>query len=498
MKNKVTFLMCLFSVIINAQTSQLLGFDTNGKLTYVADAKGNKIPDYSYVGYHHSEKAIPMVPIIKTINAIQGDNLIHIQNAIDELENLQPDNNGFRGALLLKAGRYEVNGILKIKKSGIVLRGEGKGTILIATQKVKSDFIIFEGSANPEKLKTSRKKILDSYVPVGTQSVTVENGHSFQKGDAIMIERKPNQDWIKMLGMDNLSKGDPKIKNWTTSQYTVSYRRKVLNVVGNKIYFDAPIVDLIDPTYAEGFVYKYSWEGKMEEVGIENIQLDSYYASEEDENHSWNAVTFKNVENGWATKVYANYFTYSCISIEKSSMKITVDSCEMRNHKGIVTGGRMYSFNVLGEQNLVKNCISEKGRHDYVTGATVAGPNVFYKSKAINSQSTTGPHHRWSTGLLFDTIEIEGNKIGVENRMESGSGHGWAGATCMLWNCKANEIIIQDPPGDHTNWAIGCVGKHVDKGCCNNPAQPFGYIESKDKNVKPESLFEKQLSDRLQ
>lgn len=496
MKNKFTLLVCFISLMLKAQTSELLGLDINGKLTYVEDEKGNRIPDYSYVGYHHSEKAIPNVPVRKTISPTAGDNLNHIQNAIDELEALPSDSDGFRGALLLKAGVYKVNGILKIKKSGIVIRGEGKSTILIATQKVQSNFIVFEGVANPEKIKSSRKKITDSYVPVGVQSVIVEKSHNFKEGDAVMIERKPNQAWIKMLGMDNLSQTDPDDKNWTPEKYTVTYRRKVLKVIESKIIFDAPIVDLIDSTYAEGFIYKYSWNGKIEEVGIENIQLDSYYASEEDENHAWNAVSFKNVENGWATKVYANYFTYSCINIERSSMKITVDTCEMRNHKGVVWGGRMYSFNILGEQNLIKNCIGEKGRHDYVTGAVVAGPNVFFKSKSIKAQSISGPHHRWASGLLFDNIEIEGNNLGVENRRNSGSGHGWAGTTCMFWNCTAEEILIQDPPGDHTNWAIGCVGKHVNKGCCG-PIEPYGYIESKNTNVKPESLFEKQLNERL-
>ena len=480
--NRITILLCLMSTMLNAQSSKILDIASNGELTYIEDIRGNIIPDYSYAGYHHSEKGIPNMPIRKTISPIEGDNLNHIQNAINELESLNPDSNGFRGALLLKAGVYKVDGSLKIKKSGIVIRGEGKSTMLLATQIKKSNFIVFEGESNPEKIESTRRNIINSYVPLGAQSVTVENNHDFKKGDAIMIERKPNKAWIKMLGMDNLNQTDSNDRNWSPEKYTVSYRRKVLKVIGGKIFFEAPIVDIIDATYAEGFIYKYTWSGKIEEVGIESIQLDSYYAFEEDENHAWNAVSFKNVENGWATKVYANYFTYSCINIERSSMKITVDACEMRNHKGKVSGGRMYSFNILGEQNLVKNCIGEKGRHDYVTGAVVAGPNVFLRCKSLDAQSISGPHHRWSSGLLFDNIEIYGNNIGVENRRNSGSGHGWAGTTCMFWNCTAEEILIQDPPGDHVNWAVGCIGKHVNKGCCG-PVEPYGYIVSKNKKV---------------
>lgn len=495
-RGSIALLIFLMSFILKAQTLKLLSLNDKGKLTYVNDSKGNRIPDYSYVGYHHSEKTPPKIEIKKTIKPVRGDNLKHIQKAIDALGALKPNSKGHRGALLLKAGVYPVNGTLKINKSGIIIRGEGKSTILIANKKNKSNFIVFEGASSPVIKSATTKKIKDPYVPIGAQSVIVENDHNFKPGDNIMIEKKPNQQWIDLLGMDDLTTTDSKDRNWTVEEYTMTYRRKIKKVIDNKIIFDAPIVDIIDSTYAEGSISKYSWRGKIEEVGIENIQLNSYYASKEDENHAWNAVSFKNVENGWATKVYANYFTYSCINIERSSMKITVDACEMRNHKGRVWGGRMYSFNIAGEQNLIKNCISDKGRHAFVTGARVAGPNVFLNSKALHALSISGPHHRWSTGVLFDTIEVKGDNIGVENRRNSGSGHGWAGTSIMFWNCIAKEILIQDPPGDHTNWALGCTGKHINVGCCG-PVEPYGYIYSKNKEIKPKSLFKKQLKDRL-
>lgn len=52
-------------------------------------------------------------------------------------------------------------------------------------------------------------------------------------------------------------------------------------------------------------------------------------------------------------------------------------------------------------------------------------------SLAINTLNDDGPHHRWSTGLLFDNIKT--GLINVQNRADSGSGHGWTGAQVMLW-----------------------------------------------------------------
>src|SRR4030095_3075494 len=93
--------------------------------------------------------------------------------------------------------------------------------------------------------------------------------------------------------------------------------------------------------------------------------------------------------------------------------------------------------------------------HDFVLSSTTAGPNVFLQGTAEKAHADIGPHHRWSSGTMFDTI-VSDHDIDVQNRGNSGSGHGWAGANMVFWNNTAGRIMnIQDPPGAH-NWAIGC------------------------------------------
>jgi hypothetical protein len=81
-----------------------------------------RLPDFSYAGYRRGEAAIPEVPVaanVKDFGAIgdgEADDTAAIQKAIDATS---------RGAVLLPAGRYRVSAILRIEKSGIVLRGEG-------------------------------------------------------------------------------------------------------------------------------------------------------------------------------------------------------------------------------------------------------------------------------------------------------------------------------------------------------------------------------------
>src|SRR5690606_38434201 len=115
-----------FSIInLNAQdihpTTSLVYPGVDGKLVYVQDSLGNKIPDFSNAGYKGGGVPIPTVAIKATIWPVLGDNSNRIQKAIDSVSNLTPDQHGFRGTILLKMGYYNLEKPLYIKTSGVVL-----------------------------------------------------------------------------------------------------------------------------------------------------------------------------------------------------------------------------------------------------------------------------------------------------------------------------------------------------------------------------------------
>ena len=103
-------------------TTTLVYPGTDGKLVYVADSLGNKIPDFSNAGYKGGGVPIPYVANKQTVWPVPGDNSANIQAAIDKVSALTPDASGFRGAVLLKMGIYGLEKPLIIKASGIVLR----------------------------------------------------------------------------------------------------------------------------------------------------------------------------------------------------------------------------------------------------------------------------------------------------------------------------------------------------------------------------------------
>ncbi|MFZ4105954.1 T9SS type A sorting domain-containing protein [Flavobacterium sp.] len=505
MKNNyflVSLLILLFEVQATsyAQTSTLVSVGTNGHIVYTADIKGNIVPDFSAVGYKNSESPIPTIGVALTINPVVGDNLANIQNAVNQVAAMPLDANGFRGAILFTAGTYNVSDSVIIPASGIVLRGSGfngSGTNIIGTkpsQHILFNFIGASGTAYVSGSST-RKAITDLYVPIGKKQITVASGHNFAVGDKVFVHRIPNAAWISLLGMNLLSTIDPAAVDWTASAYDMNSERKIIAISGNVITLDAPIMDIIDPVYSTGELVKFT-DNRIQNCGIENMKISSTYASSTDENHGWEAVSFENIYNSWAKNLEVYYFGYSAVNINSHASFITVDSCKMLDAKSTIDGGRRYSFNVDGQRCLVQNCVTRNGRHDYVNGSRTCGPNVFYNSSSTLQKSDIGPHHRWSTGILFDNLTGDGS-MDVQNRLDMGSGHGWAGGQTMFWNCNATRMVIQDPPGDQINWSIGCISPVI-TGIGDATTEPIGVVQSQGTHIAAiPSLFIAQLNDRL-
>lgn len=325
--------------IVERGTSKLYRLDPSGKLVYSKDTKGNRLPDFSHVGYHSGERAIPHVPVKITLEPSQGDDTRRIQDALDKLGALPLGQSGHRGALLLKRGVYRVDGTLMINHSGTVLRGQGNG-------------------------------------PDG--SVVIATGYDDYKYKRALIKVGPKSDGL---------------------QPHTSHR-----------YFTG------------------------------------------------------------------NYFGWSLVSA--SGKRATVQDCANLGHASKIAGGRRYTFMIDGQLNLVQRCLAYNGRHEFVTQARTAGPNVFVDCIGFDSKSSAGPHHRYSVGTLFDNVKSE-RPMESRFRGNSGTGHDWAGTQTCFYNCVAPGFEVKAPPGG-ISWVIGS-GKNDEEGA----------------RVTPASLYYQQVQDRL-
>jgi hypothetical protein len=485
----LTVFILLSSVELVAQAPLISLHD--GKLVYNKYANRgqqdsvNRIPDFSNAGYKGGGIIIPTLAVKETVEPVEGDCRALIQEAIDRVAALPADANGQRGAVLLKAGVYPVEGSLFIRSNGVVLRGEGNGltgTVLIATQKVQHNLIVVQGTGSGyAEVSGSRVKIATPYVPTGAKTFAVADNHSFQPGDNVVIQKTPTEAWIDTLDMRQFG--------WTASAYRSTYERKVQSVQGNTITLDIPIVDPLEQFYGGGDVFKSAITGRIQESGVENMRIESFFANNDDESHGWNAVVLNRAENCWVRNVIVKFFGYAAVNTTNMSRFNTVEDCAMIDPKSVTTGGRKYSFIIDGNatNNLFQRCMTWGGRHDYVTGSKVPGPNVFLDCISENTFADIGPHHRWGTGQLYDNVY--GGQIRVQNRGASGSGHGWSGAQILFWNCHSfkSDIEVESPP-TAINWGIGCVGVRQTN---------TGYWESWGTHVLPRSLYLQQLEERL-
>mmetsp|Transcript_14016 Transcript_14016/g.38739 ORF Transcript_14016/g.38739 Transcript_14016/m.38739 type:complete len:840 (-) Transcript_14016:94-2613(-) len=479
----------------------------------------NVVPDFSTAGYQKGEVPIPFVEVAGENATVyptgaNEDDSERIQVAIDYVASLPLDSNGFRGAVLIKAGEYNIfHPALQVRDSGIVIRGEGSsrqaGTTIWYHYTDPADGVedrstLFElgtKSGNGGVVEKFNTKIADDYVPVGATILTVEDASSFVAGEEVVVTQQVNDDWL--LHMSNMGQYD-----WTPEQYSRRFwRRRIVHIEDNTILFDAPIVQAIEAQYGGGFVKRYTFLDEVSNIGIESLRLLSSPDTPDDEDHGQYAIRFNRVKNGWVRQVSASFFWGGVVQVQAFSSYVTIEDSSMTKHTSRIQGGRRYAFNLNdAEFVLVQRCLASHGRHDFVTGSQTNGPNVFVDNLSLNSFSDNGPHHRYSTGLLMDSIKSlsaesdseEHSNFHVQNRGASGSGHGWSGAQVMFWNLEGK--VICDAPNGAMNWAIGCVGQIVDdeRWTSISPEEPRGIFQSHGQHVSDiRSLFYSQLHDRI-
>lgn len=478
---------------IHGEGEPLAALDECGRLSYGLYANQGesevvqRLPDFSFAGYGGGGVALPTVAEAVRVAPGDGDDRARIQAAIDEVQARTPDGSGFRGAVVLDAGTYQVGDTLRITESGVVLRGQGQGTdgtVLVATRTAQHDLIVVEGSGGLRS-DGAAERIVTTHVPVGATSFRVASTEPFAVGDRIGVVRTPNQDWIDDLDMARWG--------WTPSSYEITFERTIVDIEGDELTIDVPIVDAMRAAHGGGEVFVADTSRRIAQVGVEGLRLVSEFDGAEDEDHGWKAVRLRDVADGWVRDVTAVHFGYSAVSVEGDSRFVTVQDSAMLEPVSVVTGGRRYSFNVSGATGvLFQRCYSELARHDFVSGARVPGPNVWLDCYSRASSNDDGPHHRWATGLLFDNVRS--HELHVENRQDSGSGHGWSGGQTLFWNSLAEGLRSFAPLGA-MNWVVGSHGEQQPGQWTTE--EPLGWYESYDRPVEPRSLYLSQLRDRL-
>lgn len=525
--------------------SDLVKMDSDGKLTYQQDADGFVLANFSHAGYKGGNAEIPHVAVVKEISPVEGDNTAHIQAAINEISQLPLNADGIRGALLLKKGLYPVKGPIVVRHDGIVLRGEGNegnpdhATVIFDWYrdadgyKAQRNVIILGYDAGSwTNGKEHETDILDELVPVGSYTIRIARNGNYEVGDAICLYHPCSDKWLEAVKYGEVGPPGSDYAQqyaWTNSTAPITYHRYVKQIehsaTETKITLDAPVFYPLNRSLSQSTVYKFS-NIVARNIGIENLRVDINANTRPDEKHAWNCIQFRNAEDCWARDVVTAHFGKSGLYTTRTT-RTTFERCYALDPVAQTTGERMYNFSFSSQSQLIllKDCYARGGRHNYISnGTSTVSGCVIYRCQSEGSRTRSEGHRMWSQGLLFDSYEdfnpTTSNTslpvLGLFNRWQQGSGHGWASANSVLWNCnvrtdytseqalinspkKAKSIIHCEKPPTSQNYAIGCFLEDINDITTWSEGKTLGYVEGTNRaGLQPSSLYEAQLQERKQ
>ena len=472
-------------------------FYSNGRLSYASDSGQNRIPDYSFAGYKYGQATLPSVPEVARISATSGDQTARIQAELDAIAARTPDANGIRGALVLNAGTYQINGTVQVNASGVVLRGVGDsttGTVLRAvgdTPHQRPVVRLGMGSGWTEDL-SPRTDITTSFVQVGARSFSVASTSGFAVGDDVVIHHPSTQAWLDAVD----GGGTAPAAEWTVGSMDIVTYRRISAISGSTVTLDAPVFNHLNRSLSQSYMTAASWS-PVTQSGVESLRIDIVTAGGEDENHAWNGVHVNGAADSWVRNITALHFGFGAVFVS-NGVRITVDDCDGNDPVGIRTGGRFYTF-VAGHKGqlvLFQKCrLTPDARHGLVcSGGTDTSGVVFYRCTVNGGHDMEGGHMKWTQGTLFDNIIENGSgSLRLINRGDWGTSHGWGSVHSVAWKFNSTMYIQQPPTGQ--NYGISDAGSFATS--YPKPG-PTGFQQKQTGALVPTSLYEAQLCDRLE
>lgn len=481
-------------------TSAWVSYDRHGQLRYASDPAGNRIIDFSSAGYRGGGVSLPRVPVRATVSPSGGDDTAAIQAAIDSVAALPLDKRGFRGAVLLAPGYFNVSATLILNASGVVLRGSGAGPDGSVINMTGAPFTLLNVGGSGTYTRGTPVSIVDSYIPSGARSFKVNDASGFRVGDNVLVSRPVTEAWVAFMNMDKLVRnGLP--QTWLAPGTEILTDRRIAAIWGNRIILDVPLTDSFDAQYlGQPSLATYTFDGRISQVGVEHF---SVVAPAQATTPFFQGALLNNVLNGWVRDLTLQD-TQNTFQLTNTTKQVTLDAVRVVHTYRQTASGAPADFALSGTQLLANNCsVTGQGNTwPFVTHARVTGPIVILK--AFGDDRGYAPHQRWATGLLCDLCDFPssytGDKTGIaySNRGFFGSGHGWDAGFSVAWNVSSTYFLVQEPPGSH-NWCIGCVGTvHSDDAPGGDGTiLPNGIYDSLGTHVTPGSLYLAQLKQRL-
>ncbi len=444
--------------------------------------------DYSYCGYMASADTIPTVPTAIVVPCGEGDMTDVIQQAIDKAKNLMKFYP--HSAVQLEEGTYHLCGRLKLRDTGVTLRGAGADKTRLVFEGVSREpGILIEGKAPIISNDTIRPN---------------ENGEwPSIPGLSIVVIHPSTKEWIAQHNCDiygggisalGWKPGDVDLHFWRhpaltdeeeKATYLTTYNQQVKDWQKHRA-LEAPIPMNCGEDDVIGFwaASRSNWY-----CGIEDLTIAANVIGDnpKDEQHLWTGISIENARDCWVRCVNFENLAGSGVIVQPNAQRITIEDCIYRHPVSEEANLRRNAFYILGQQVLVQRCVADHAMHAFATGWAAAGPNAFVQCEAREAFSYSGAVEAWSTGLLMDIVDIDGHDIMMDNIGQDNNGAGWTAANATCWNCTAAEIHCSSPDSLNENRAYG--------SWCQFSGN--GIWKETNNHISPRSLYYAQLERRL-
>ncbi len=454
-----------------------------------------RLPDFSHAGYRQGEETIPDVPVaanVRDFGAV-GDGATDDSRAfLDALEAVES------GAIFIPAGRYRLTQVLRLERSGVVLRGAGRDdTVLYFPEHLyavegvgpqlspygpygwswSGGFVWAEGPADEERLLTR----VTAAASRGDESIAVADTRGIEAGQMIRLVQYESDGSLTLHLHDGHPLGgkclvdEPgfKIVDWALEVDRVERRR---------LHFGRPLRLDVKPEWGAEI---RAYAPGLQEVGVEHLTIE-FPPTEYNGHHKepgYNGILFQGVYNGWVRDV----------AIVNFDAGIHFWYSRYTTGDGILLTGRggHYGLNLGGCQDclMTRFVLDNASVHDLST-SNLGNGSVFSRGRG---EEINFDHHRGAAyENLFSDIHV---------------GRAWRSR--RIWQCSgtptghytaARETFWNLAPKVKDKWlpvwpAMNLIGNI--QSTTGGPSETTDAWIEAVKGLQPRDLHSAQLARRL-
>lgn len=489
------FLLCCllasFQEVCSADVSSLWG--STGELW----SPGSRLSDFSHAGYFSGVRDLPRYPVLTSVrdHGAKGDGITDDTAAFREALGSVRE----RGAVLVPAGRYLISDVVEIKRSGVVLRGEGPDTSVLVLPKPLSEI---HPRANVDAVKSAYSfsggflsmRGSDEGARLGEVTEPAKRGDSVlvlvstnipKPGERIrlVMQDPPDHSLLRHLHGDLLDPG----RDTSNLKQPVDWAAMVMSIEGNRIHLDRPLrVDVKPEWKPEIFLSAPT----LKESGIEDLGLE--FPGVPKQPHlkevGYNAIELKGAVDCWIRNVTVTDADNGVIMASSRFCTVQGFTTRAAKRSGLTGHHALWATGRTQDSLFVGFRFDTTYVHD-LTVEGFANGNVFASGSGV---AINCDHHRNAPyDNLFTDLDV-GNprRLFESSGREDRGPH--SGARTTFWSLRGTGTFPPIPPA--SDWPLINVIGFGDYPTSKDPSGP--WVEPGNGHLSPVNLWKGQVKRR--